>query len=135
MIRLASIPKHYNPVPNIAHFNKIAAQLNSKDSDQQAITIGIVGKYTGLTDSYLSLTKALLSASLQSEIKLQIIWIESSHLEMDENTVYSSSSNENSKSTTPKSKSRSPSIEEMKDMVHNISIFSDSFALIRTRVR
>ena len=115
--------KQYNPAPNIAQFNKIANQLNDTDSDNMAVTIGIVGKYTGLTDSYLSLTKALLSASLQSDVKLQIIWIESSHLEKDENTVYASSSS-NETSTSPKS--QSPSIGEMKDNVHNISIFSDT---------
>ena len=123
--------KHYNPAPDMSHFNKIANQLNDADDDQLAVTIGIVGKYTGLTDSYLSLTKALLSASLESNVKLQIIWIESSHLEMDENVV--SSPPNSSQSLTPKS--RSPSIEEMKDNVHNICIYSDSSPTKKSKMK
>ena len=46
------------------------------------VSIGLVGKYTGLTDSYLSVTKALFHASIESELKLKIVWIESSKLEI-----------------------------------------------------
>merc|ERR1740123_1288812 len=112
---------HYNVAPNMAHYNQIANQLNDANDSQLAVTIGIVGKYTGLTDSYLSLTKALLSASLECNVRFQIIWIESSHLEMDENTCSTPPSDMNKRS-----KSRSPSIEEMKDNVHNIAIYTDS---------
>ena len=39
------------------------------------ITIGIVGKYTKLTDSYLSITKAIEHASILCETKIEISWI------------------------------------------------------------
>eukprot|EP01083_Nonionella_stella_P086567 240595_1 len=116
---------------DLSKFNKIALQLTDDElvnNEIQSITIGIVGKYTGLTDSYLSVTKALLSASLHSNLRLQIIWIESSHLEpisCDNNENYNTS---NGATSDPPSRerSRSPSIEEMKDNVHNISIYTDS---------
>ena len=46
------------------------------------ITIALVGKYTGLTDSYLSVTKALFHAAIDADLKLKIEWIESSKLEV-----------------------------------------------------
>jgi len=124
----------YSPNVDIKHFNVIANQLTDDELlITKTITIGIVGKYTGLTDSYLSVTKALLSASLQSHLNLQIIWIESTHLEKNENirniNDYNNNNNNNDKkkknNVTP-SPEKSPSIEEMKDGVHNISVFSDS---------
>eukprot|EP00484_Ammonia_sp_Unknown_P002036 CAMPEP_0197023394 /NCGR_PEP_ID=MMETSP1384-20130603/4088_1 /TAXON_ID=29189 /ORGANISM="Ammonia sp." /LENGTH=727 /DNA_ID=CAMNT_0042451597 /DNA_START=155 /DNA_END=2338 /DNA_ORIENTATION=- len=89
----------------------------------KTVSIGIVGKYTGLTDSYLSVTKALLSAALDSELKLQIVWIESTQLEPinDENSA------ENGGDVNGESSlERSPSIEERIDKVHNIPIYNEA---------
>jgi len=129
-----------SPNVDLTEFNKIANQLTDNDKkEKKTITIGIVGKYTGLTDSYLSVTKALLSASLESQLKLQIIWIESTNLEFpqqqqNENIDNSNGDNKNplnngnnsDKSSNTSSPEKSPSIEEMKDLVHNISIYSDT---------
>jgi len=119
---------------DLTEFNKIANQLTDNDKkEKKTITIGIVGKYTGLSDSYLSVTKALLSASLESQLKLQIIWIESTNLESPQQNENIDNvnplKNENcvgGKSSNTSSPERSPSIEEMKDLVHNISIYTDS---------
>jgi CTP synthase (UTP-ammonia lyase) len=46
------------------------------------VSIALVGKYTGLTDSYLSITKALFHAAIESDLKLRIEWIDSSRLEV-----------------------------------------------------
>ena len=46
------------------------------------VTIGIVGKYTGLHDSYISVIKALEAAALYRNKKLRIVWINSEHLEI-----------------------------------------------------
>lgn len=51
------------------------------DSFQQKITICIVGKYVGLQDSYLSVSKALLHSSILLKTKVEITWVESSDLE------------------------------------------------------
>uniref|UniRef100_A0A6N2K670 CTP synthase n=1 Tax=Salix viminalis TaxID=40686 RepID=A0A6N2K670_SALVM len=45
------------------------------------VRIAIVGKYTGLSDSYLSLLKALLHASVSLRKKLVVDWIPASDLE------------------------------------------------------
>ena len=75
--------------PNLSLINELSNKLANNNNE---VNIGIVGKYTGLKDSYLSVTKALLSAALSNDLKLNIIWIESSDLE------------------TPNERSSSPSI-------------------------
>lgn len=45
------------------------------------IKIGIVGKYNGLSDSYLSVIKGLQHAALEASVKLKIVWIDASALE------------------------------------------------------
>merc|ERR1719183_2333192 len=41
----------------------------------------MVGKYTGLTDSYMSVIKALTHAAIEAGLQLKIEWIESTDLE------------------------------------------------------
>ena len=53
----------------------------SVDDLNQEIRIAMVGKYTGLSDSYLSVIKALNHASIAASRKLVIEWIEASNLE------------------------------------------------------
>eukprot|EP00457_Paulinella_chromatophora_P004122 gb/GEZN01004132.1/.p1 GENE.gb/GEZN01004132.1/~~gb/GEZN01004132.1/.p1 ORF type:complete len:615 (-),score=82.86 gb/GEZN01004132.1/:107-1951(-) len=50
--------------------------------------IAFVGKYTGLGDSYLSVTKALTHAAATNGTKLQIDWIESTDLEQESTEDY-----------------------------------------------
>jgi CTP synthase len=45
------------------------------------VVIAVVGKYTGMADSYLSVIKALQHASLQTNKPLQIRWICSDDLQ------------------------------------------------------
>jgi len=48
---------------------------------EDEVKIAMVGKYTGLSDAYLSVIKALQHACLVSKNKLQILWIEADMLE------------------------------------------------------
>lgn len=64
--------------PDISKFNKIANRINNINI--KTIKIAIVGKYTGLSDSYISLTKALLSAAFICNLQIDILWIESNDL-------------------------------------------------------
>ncbi|XP_021764419.1 CTP synthase-like [Chenopodium quinoa] len=48
---------------------------------QQPVRIAMVGKYTGLSDSYLSVLKALLHASVACHHKLLVDWVPASDLE------------------------------------------------------
>ena len=48
---------------------------------EEEVTIAMVGKYTDLSDAYLSVIKSLQHAAMKVERKLTINWIEASHLE------------------------------------------------------
>ena len=56
----------------------------------EEVTIAMVGKYTDLSDAYLSVIKSLQHAAMKVERKLTINWIEASHLENE----WKSNSNE-----------------------------------------
>ncbi|XP_066309119.1 uncharacterized protein [Miscanthus floridulus] len=51
------------------------------DTLHDTVRIAIVGKYTGLSDSYLSVLKALLHASVDCRRKLVVDWVASTDLE------------------------------------------------------
>ena len=53
------------------------------DSVEKEVRIAMVGKYTGLSDSYLSVIKALQHSSYAVNRKLVIDWIESANLDDD----------------------------------------------------
>jgi len=66
------------PPPNVDNWENLAAK---KKSVTKEVSIGIVGKYTGLEDSYISLIKALQAGAMSSDRKLVVEWVESSKLE------------------------------------------------------
>ncbi|XP_059656198.1 uncharacterized protein LOC132303108 isoform X2 [Cornus florida] len=51
------------------------------DKLHEPVRIAMVGKYTGLSDSYLSVLKALLHASVSCQRKLSVNWVPASDLE------------------------------------------------------
>ena len=56
----------------------------------QSVTIALIGKYTGLQDSYLSVIKSLWHACVACDVRLNLQWIEASlleHLSDDENNT------------------------------------------------
>ncbi|PFH32577.1 CTP synthase [Besnoitia besnoiti] len=52
-------------------------------SPTESVRIGVVGKYTGLADSYLSVVKALQHGAMEANVKLELVWIESTDLEAE----------------------------------------------------
>jgi len=63
------------------------AMAHHLDTLSEEIHIAMVGKYTNLSDAYLSVIKSLQHAAMAVDKKLIIDWIEASHLESDwENT-------------------------------------------------
>lgn len=64
---------------------------SNHDKSFETVTIALVGKYTNLKDSYLSVIKALEHSSMRCQRKLKIEWVESTDLE--ENTKTNSLSN------------------------------------------
>jgi len=62
----------------LAEWRKMALHL---DTLEQEVRIAMVGKYTGLSDAYLSVIKSLQHAAMAVDRKLVIDWVEASHLE------------------------------------------------------
>jgi len=56
---------------------------SSADKSFETVTIALVGKYTHLKDSYLSVIKSLEHSSMRCHRRLKIEWVESSDLEED----------------------------------------------------
>ena len=72
---------------NNSMLNEWREMAQNVDSISTKVNIAMVGKYTGLSDSYLSVMKALQHASFAVGRELVIDWIEASNLEKDfENT-------------------------------------------------
>jgi CTP synthase len=82
---LASIQKKLQlPFPDremslLNRWNSIAEIAIS--TEIKAVSVAIVGKYTHLHDSYISVSKALSHAAIACERKLEIVWIEAEELE------------------------------------------------------
>ena len=63
---------------DLAAWRKMALDV---DTFEDSVSIAIVGKYTGLSDSYLSVFKSLKHSSIEAKRKLDVVWIESTDLE------------------------------------------------------
>lgn len=53
----------------------------SQDYLHDTVSIALVGKYTSLKDAYISVSKALEHAAMFCHKKIEVIWVDSSHLE------------------------------------------------------
>jgi CTP synthase len=53
------------------------------DRSFEKVTIAMVGKYTNLQDSYISVVKALEHSALRCQMKLEIVWVEATDLEVE----------------------------------------------------
>ena len=58
--------------------------LQRMQNQREAVTIGIVGKYVGLEDSYKSLNEALIHGGVANHVRVNFRWIESEALMTDE---------------------------------------------------
>jgi len=58
--------------------------LQRMQNQREAVTIGIVGKYVGLEDSYKSLNEALIHGGVANHVRVNFRWIESESLMTDE---------------------------------------------------
>ena len=65
-------------VPDLSSWTVMARSI---ETAQKNVTIALIGKYTGLQDSYLSVIKALRHASIACHVKLNLTWIEAGMLE------------------------------------------------------
>ena len=52
-----------------------------KNKDNPSVAVAIVGKYTGLSDSYLSVVEAIKHAGVANEVQVDIHWISAEDIE------------------------------------------------------
>mgnify|MGYP001412984345 FL=1 len=69
-----------NKTQLLTQWREMAYDLDTLTED---VTIAMVGKYTDLSDAYLSVIKSLQHAAMKVRRKLSINWIEASHLEVE----------------------------------------------------
>ena len=65
------------PPPDLADWSQMVKQIKSRD---ETVTIGLVGKYVGLHDAYLSVAEALRHAGYAHGVHVEIRWIDSETL-------------------------------------------------------
>ena len=75
------VSEFLNLEKNKSDLNQWKKMVNIIRDDKKNLNIGIIGKYTSLEDSYLSVKEALLHASVNQELNLNIDWILSDEIE------------------------------------------------------
>eukprot|EP01130_Rhizamoeba_saxonica_P001939 TRINITY_DN11758_c0_g1_i1.p1 TRINITY_DN11758_c0_g1~~TRINITY_DN11758_c0_g1_i1.p1 ORF type:complete len:567 (+),score=138.54 TRINITY_DN11758_c0_g1_i1:70-1770(+) len=71
---------------NMDEWKQIADKYTDIENQENCIKIAMVGKYTDLLDTYLSVIKSLKHASIYIKKKMKILWIESQNLEEGSDT-------------------------------------------------
>jgi CTP synthase len=66
------------PDPDLTRWEAISRTIHEPDGE---VTIGVVGKYTGLLDAYKSLNEALAHGGIANNVKVRLKWLESSQFE------------------------------------------------------
>ncbi|MDB5554223.1 MAG: synthase, partial [Rhizobium sp.] len=73
------------PKPDMRRWNEVAARIHNPEG---AVTIAVVGKYTGLKDAYKSLIEALAHGGIANRVKVKLDWIESEVFEKEDPSPY-----------------------------------------------
>lgn len=68
------------PEPDLTEWNDMVNQIKQCEG---TVRIGLVGKYVGLHDAYLSVYEALQHAGFYHHVKVDVEWIDSEHLNKD----------------------------------------------------
>ncbi|MCU0890160.1 MAG: CTP synthase [Sandarakinorhabdus sp.] len=66
------------PPPDLSRWQDIADRIHNPEGE---VTIGVVGKYTGMKDAYKSLTEALVHGGLANRVKVNIKWLDAEEFE------------------------------------------------------
>lgn len=69
------------PIPRLEAWQRVAQRIKTPEG---AVTIAIVGKYTGLKDAYKSLNEALSHGGIANRVRVDIEWIESEVFERED---------------------------------------------------
>ena len=69
------------PAPDLSRWSRISERLHNPEGE---VTIGVVGKYTGMKDAYKSLTEALVHGGIANRVKVNIRWLDAEDFEIDD---------------------------------------------------
>jgi CTP synthase len=69
------------PAPNLSRWQEVTRRVLQPEG---TVTIGVVGKYTGLKDAYKSLNEALIHGGIANDVKVNIEWFESELFERED---------------------------------------------------
>ncbi len=72
------------PSPDMRRWDDILERLGNPEGE---VTIGVVGKYTGLLDAYKSLHEALVHGGIANRVKVNIRWIDAELFEAEGSDV------------------------------------------------
>jgi CTP synthase len=77
--RIVELLNIWTGAPKLDPWSKIASSLT--DPTRETVTIAMVGKYVDLTESYKSLSEALIHSGVANNCKIQIVYVDSEDLE------------------------------------------------------
>ncbi|WP_394694653.1 CTP synthase [Hyphobacterium sp.] len=66
------------PEPDLSRWEAISRTIHEPDGE---VTIGVVGKYTGLLDAYKSLNEALTHGGIANNVKVKLKWLDSAQFD------------------------------------------------------
>ncbi|GAB3115631.1 CTP synthase [Novispirillum itersonii] len=70
----------YEKAPDLSRWHTILERVTKPEGE---VTIGVVGKYTSLLDSYKSLSEALTHGGIANNVKVKLEWIDAEQLEKE----------------------------------------------------
>ncbi len=68
------------PAPDLSNWDTITERIRKPDGE---VTIGVVGKYTSLLDSYKSLAEAMTHGGIANNVRVNVNWLDSEIFESD----------------------------------------------------
>ncbi|HEX9771088.1 MAG TPA: CTP synthase [Kiloniellales bacterium] len=68
------------PAPDLAMWDQVVERIRQPDGE---VTIGVVGKYTSMIDSYKSLAEALTHGGVANNVRVNVNWLDSEIFEAD----------------------------------------------------
>ena len=75
---LKSLGLPFEPEPDVETWKDIVQAIERPEGE---VTIGIVGKYSGMADAYKSLGEALVHGGIANRVKVNLRWIEAEQVE------------------------------------------------------
>ncbi|MFN3232741.1 MAG: CTP synthase [Alphaproteobacteria bacterium] len=73
------------PEPDLTAWHEVVSRVKEPEG---AVTIAVVGKYTGLKDAYKSLHEALTHGGIANNVHVKVEWIDSEVFESEDSVIY-----------------------------------------------